>query len=212
LRAFLWNRRKNLISATKSASRVGVGFGYGLMAFGLFQIFTSGLINGIWLMIMGSFLRSTARQSYVQTINEVTLSNIGVKEILSKPKRNLEIPFEILISEAIREYFIPYQKSYFPVIQGDQIVGIVHIKDIKKIPIHQRSEYIVGYIMRKISEFPSINDDQTGKEVLKKFKRSGDVPNIIIVQEKNNKQLLGFISEDELRSSLKYWSLYINQS
>ncbi|MFW9784562.1 MAG: site-2 protease family protein, partial [Candidatus Heimdallarchaeota archaeon] len=96
LRAFLWNRRKNLISATKSASRVGVGFGYGLMAFGLFQIFTSGLINGIWLMIMGSFLRSTARQSYVQTINEVTLSNIGVKEILSKPKRNLEIPFEIL--------------------------------------------------------------------------------------------------------------------
>jgi Zn-dependent protease len=212
LRAFLWKRRDNLISATKSASRVGVGFGYGLMVFGLFQIFTSGIVNGIWLMIMGSFLRSTARQSYVQTLNEFTLSNISVKEMLSIPKSNLEIPFELLISDAVREFFIPYQKSYFPVIKGDQIVGIVHINDIKKIPIQQRSKFGVGYIMRKISEFPSIDDDQTGKEVLKKFNSIRDLPKLLIVHEKDHKQLLGFIGEEELSSSLRYWSLNTHHS
>ena len=212
LRAFLWGRRKNLISATKSASRVGVGFGYVLMIYGILQIFTSGLINGIWLIIMGSFLKSTARQAYVQTVNEVALSNISVNEILRIPQRNLEIPFEMLISDAVREYFIPYKKSYFPISKGDAIVGIVHIEDIKKIPLRRRSQFIIGYIMRKISEFPEISDDKTGKEVMKKLNQSGDIPHIIVVRGKDNKELIGFIGKDELISALKYWGLSAHNS
>lgn len=212
LRALLWKRRNNIISATKSASKVGVGFGYGLMIFGVLQIFTFGLINGFWLIIMGSFLRSTAKQSYEQTINELILSSISVKEMLYMPKRNLEIPFDMLISDAVREYFITYKKSYFPVLKGDEIVGIVHIADIKHLPIQQRSQYIIGYIMRRISEFPNIEEDQTGKEAMKKLHQPGEKPHIVIVREKDNEKLIGFIGEDELRSSLKYWSLRVQNT
>ena len=210
LRAFLWKRRDNLISATKTASRVGVAFGYGLIIYGFFQIFTFGFINGLWLILMGSFLNSSARQSYTQTINEVALSNISAREILNLP--NLEIPFEITILEALRDYFFPYKKSYLPVVQDKKIVGLVHIEDIKRIPIQQRSKIIIGYIMRKISEFPYIDADDTGKEVMKKLRQSGKQPHIGIVREKGNEELIGFIAEDELISSLKFWSLNIKNS
>ena len=210
LRAFLWKRRDNLISATKTASKVGVVFGYGLIIYGFFQIFTFGFINGLWLILMGSFLNSSARQSYTQTINEVALSNISAKEILNLP--NLEIPFEITILEALRDYFFPYKRSYFPIAQNKKIVGLVHIEDIKKIPIQQRSKIIIGYIMRKISDFPNIDADDTGKEVMKKLRQSGKKPYIGIVREKSNEELIGFIAEDELISSLKFWSLNIKGS
>ena len=212
LRAFIWWRRKNVISATKTASKIGVGFGYGLMIFGVLQIFTSGLINGIWLIIMGSFLRSTAKQSYIQTLNELTLSNISVNEIIYIPQRNLEIPFDMLISDAVREYFIPYRKSYFPVFKGVGIVGIVHIEDIKRIPIGQRSKFIVGYVMRKLSEFPKISDDKTGKDAMKKLNQSAKPPHIIVVQGKDNEELIGFIGKEELISALKYWGLSAQHS
>lgn len=210
LRAFLWSRRKNIITATKTASKVGVGFGYGLMVYGLFQIFTFGLINGIWLILIGSFLRTTARQSYLQTINEVALSNISVKEMLYTS--NLRIPFEMLISDAVREYFIPYKKLYFPVVQGDEIKGIVHMTDIKKIPSNQRSSYIIGYIMRKISEFPLVDEEQSGKEVMKKLNVADDNPHIVIVKEKNTGNLLGFIDKEDLISYLKFWNLSVENS
>jgi len=210
LRAFLWNRRKNIVSATKTAVKIGVGFGYGIMIYGFFQMFTFGLINGIWLILMGSFLSSTARKSYLQTVNQVALSNINVKEMLYIS--NLRIPFEMLISDAVREYFIPYKKSYFPVTQGGEIKGIVHIADIKKIPQHQRSSYIIGYIMRKISEFPLVNEEQSGKEVLKKLSRSDDNPHIVIVKEKASNNLLGFIGEEDLISYLKFWNLSVESS
>ncbi|MFW9999093.1 MAG: M50 family metallopeptidase [Candidatus Hodarchaeota archaeon] len=205
LRAFLWKRRDNLLSATKSASKVGVAFGYGLMIYGVFQIFTFGFFNGLWLILIGSFLRNTARQSYNQTLNEVALSNISVKELLSFP---IQIPFDMILSDAIREYFLTYKRDYFPVVQGQKIVGIIHIADVRRIPIHQRTNYIIGYVMRKISEFPYIDSNQSGKEAIKKLNQlSGQTP-IIIVREVDNNELLGFIGKEELASSLKYWTLH----
>ena len=205
LRAFLWKRRNNLLSATKSASKVGVGFGYGLMIYGVFQLLTFGFFNGFWLILMGSFLRNTARQSYNQTLNEVGLSNISVKELLSYP---IQISFDMNITDAIRDYFLIYKRDYFPVVQGGNIVGIIHLVDIREIPILQRSSQIVGYVMRKLSEFPYIYDDMTGKEAMKKLQRLRGQPHILIVQKKDNNELLGFIGKEEIASSLKYWVLH----
>ncbi|MFX1374255.1 MAG: site-2 protease family protein [Promethearchaeota archaeon] len=206
LRAFLWKHRDNIISATKSASRVGVGFGYGLMIYGFFQLFTFGFINGIWLIIIGSFLRTSARQSYIQTVSDFTLSNISIKEIVHIPQKALEIPFDMSISEAVREFFIPYKRSYFPVVQGNEIVGVVRIADIKRVPTYQRSTYSIRNVMRKISEFEDISKDQTGKDALKKLKQSSRQSHVLIVREKDNGEIIGFIGEDELFFTLKYQS------
>ncbi|UCD02060.1 MAG: site-2 protease family protein [Promethearchaeota archaeon] len=210
LRAFLWKRKDNLLSATKTASKVGTFFGYCLMIYGFFQILTIGLFNGIWLILIGSFLNSSARQSYLQTKNEFILSNISVRDMFSIP--NLQIPFNLTLDVAIREFFIPYKKSYFPVFQRDDIIGIIHIEDIKKIPIQQRSEIIVGYVMRRLSEFQSIDEQQTGKEALKKLNKLNKGPLILIVKENNTKEVLGFIGKTELLSSLEFWSLHANNT
>jgi len=210
LRAYLWKRRKNLLAATKTASKIGIAFGYGLMIYGLFQTFIVGLLNGIWLILMGSFLSSSARQSNIQTRNEFTLSNINAREMLNIP--NFAIPFDILVSDAVRDYFITYKKPYFPVIQHNSVVGIVHIKDIGNIPVQERNRFTIGQIMRNILDLPSIDETQSGKEALKRLKNMSVSPHIIVVKDKNNDNLLGFISEEDLISALKYWRLQFQNS
>ncbi|MFX1322127.1 MAG: site-2 protease family protein [Promethearchaeota archaeon] len=204
LRAYLWSKRDNIVSATKTASKIGTYFAYGLIAYGIFQIFLYGFLNGLWLIIIGFFLSNQTKASYFQILNEMTLSKINARDMVSMPR--LAIPFNMMINDAIREYFMLYKKSYFPVIQGDKIVGIIHIEDIKKTPIELRANYIVGYAMRNISDFPTINELDNGKEALKKIRLLKTKPNLVVVKNDSG-YVLGLIGKDELSSSLRFCKL-----
>ncbi len=205
LRAFLWKRKNDLLSATKSASKIGTLIGYGFMIYGIFQIFTTGLLSGIWLILIGSFLTSAAKQSYLQTKNDVILSNIGVKDILSVPF--MGIPSDKSLNLAVSDYFIPYKKSYFPVIQNDEIIGLIYFKDIRQMPIWERSKYNVVDLMIKLSEFQYIDENLSGREVLKKLNTLRKDPLLLIVGEKDNKEIIGFVGKSDLLSSIEFWSL-----
>lgn len=205
LRAFLWYRRHDILSATKTASRVGSFFAYGLMVYGVLQAFLFGFFNGFWLVLIGSYLNRQTKQAYIQVKNEAILSTLYAKEIMSIP--HLEIPFDTLISDAMKNYFMIYKRLYFSVIQGDTIVGVVHINDIKKIPQNQRHQYIVGYVMRKASGFPSIDEKETGKEVMRKLVLTKNNPRLVVVKETNDDYVLGFIGEDEIISTIRFCQL-----
>ena len=204
LRAILWAKRKNLVAATKTASRVGTFFAYGLIVYGFIQFLLFGL-NGIWLILIGTFLNNQTKQSYLQVLNEETLSHLNAKDMISVPR--LEIPFNLTLLEAISQFFMLYKKEYFPVIKNGLIIGIIHIDDIKKVPVEQRSEFIVGYAMRKLNDFPSIYDDDSGKQVMKKFVQMESKPQLLIVKEHRDDFILGLIGKDDLVSSLRFCQL-----
>lgn len=202
LRAYLWHRRKDIISATKTASKVGSYFAYGLMAYGVFQIFLFGLLNGFWLIIIGSFLNNQTKQAYTQTVNEMTLGKLNVKDMINMPR--LEIPFNLTVEDAFKHYFMVYKKDFFPVVRNGQIEGVIHIDDIKNMPIERRNEFIVGYAMRSIREFPSITDKDTGKDALKNLMRLKSKPNLVVVKDDSDDYVLGFIGERDVILSLRF--------
>ncbi len=202
LRSILWNKRKNILSATKTASKVGRFFGYSLMVLGFIQMIFGGIFSGFWLVLMGSFLSSAAKKSYEQTVSEVALSSISVREILVGA-RKFVIPFELPLIEGLRDYFIVFSQIYFPVVrEGGEIVGIIHLEDIKKIPIEHRYRYIIGDIMNSISDFPIIFKEDTGKDVMKKLLKMEKKPYIAIAKERETQNILGFISELEIIRAL----------
>lgn len=205
LRAFLWQRRSNLLSATRTASRVGIFIGYSLMVLGFIQIFLFGIFGGFWLILIGTFLNKSARRSYIQTVNEVTLSHINVRDIRDPLK--LEIPFDMLISDAMREYFIMYKKSKFPVVRESKITGFIDLNDIKKIPAEQRTRLIVGDVERKLSEYPSIYIEETGKEAMRKFIGIRNKPHVVAIKERVDDRIIGFIDEQDLYLALKFCEL-----
>jgi Zn-dependent protease len=206
LRAFLWYRKHDILSATKTASRIGSYLAYGLMAYGFIQMILFGFINGLWLVIIGSYLNRQTKQSYIQAKNEVMLSTIYAKEMIVTPQ--IEIPFDLLISDAVSKYFMVYKKSYFSVIQGEKIVGIIHMDDIKNIPYEQRKEQIVGYAMRKASMFPTIDERESGNKVMKKIVYMKEKPQIVVVKGTYDNLILGFIDEDALIATIKFCQLY----
>jgi len=68
LRAYLWRRRGDKLSATRSAARAGSAFGWLLIAGGVLELFTTASIGGLWFMFLGWFLLTAARAESTQSI------------------------------------------------------------------------------------------------------------------------------------------------
>jgi len=208
LRAYLWKKRDDLLSATETASKVGYYFGWAMVGYGFFEIiFLPGIIGGFWFIILGFFLSNSSRNAYQQTVYEYKLSKISAKEVLNKADQM--IPFDTKIKDAIQQYFMNFRKSYFPVIKDDEIVGIVTIDSIQKIPPNQRSELIIGKAMKDISEFPNISEEETAKAAFSKIRVEEQEPKIIVV--KDNGSLSGFITQNEIQSAIRLSDLLFGE-
>ena len=209
LRAYLWKRRDNLLSATETASNVGYYFGWAMVGYGLIElIFLPGIFSGIWLIILGFFLSNSSRQALQQTTREYKLSKISAKEVQQIP--SVDIPYEMTASEAIRNFFMKYRNPYFPVSKEGEIIGIITINDLKRIPLDQRSNIKIANIMGDISKFPSVKADQTVKDAYKKLQQQEGEPKFVLV--KKGDEITGFIGLNEVQSTLRLSELLLGDN
>ncbi|MBD3194099.1 MAG: CBS domain-containing protein [Candidatus Lokiarchaeota archaeon] len=209
LRAYLWKRRDNLLSATETASKVGYYFGWAFVGYGFFEIIFlgGGLIGGFWLIIIGFFLSNSSRNAYRQTVYEFKLSKLSAREIFTQPEES--IPFDMKIKDAVREYFMKYRRSYFPVSKDGDVVGVINVDDIQKIPMKDRAEKIIGYAMENVKDFPKVNVDETGKEAFNKLKQEQKSPKLVAVEEEN--KVIGFIGQNEISSAIRISDLLFGE-
>ncbi|MFW9771746.1 MAG: CBS domain-containing protein [Promethearchaeota archaeon] len=114
------------------------------------------------------------------------------------------VPFNTILSEVISNFFMLYKKTYFPVIKAGEVVGVIHIEDVKRVPINQRNDIIVGYLMKKINHFPIINSGANGKEVINQLIKMKNRLHLIAVEDETTNQIIGFIGEDDIVSSLQF--------
>jgi Zn-dependent protease len=66
LRAWLWRRSGDVLSATRIASQAGSGLALALMAMGLFSVLSGGGLGGIWMGLIGLFVLNASRGAYQQ--------------------------------------------------------------------------------------------------------------------------------------------------
>lgn len=66
LRAVIWKASGSVDRATRWASRVGVWMATGLILFGVWDAVTGDALGGIWLVLIGFFIRHAARAGYRQ--------------------------------------------------------------------------------------------------------------------------------------------------
>lgn len=68
LRAVIWKASGSVDRATRWASRVGVWMATGLILFGVWDAVTGDALGGIWLVLIGFFIRHAARAGYRQRV------------------------------------------------------------------------------------------------------------------------------------------------
>jgi CBS domain-containing protein len=187
LRSLLFYWKKDLMQATKIASRVGVAFAFLLMVYGAIAIF-KGFFGGIWTILIGIFLKDAAESTYRQMLVQNAFGESTVEQIMrSNP---VIIPPDITIQELIDDYFWRYPYGSFPV-GNMHAVGIIPFTSVKKVAAEDRSRLLVREVMRPIDDSMRISPQNTVVEALQKAMRNG-IGRLIVTDPQD--RILGYLS------------------
>src|SRR5439155_20247405 len=81
LRSLFWARKKDILSATRLAATVGQVVANLIMAAGVAAFIFVDWLTGIWLFIIGNFLRGSAFASYEQLFIDRVLKGVPAAQI-----------------------------------------------------------------------------------------------------------------------------------
>jgi Zn-dependent protease/CBS domain-containing protein len=132
LRAGLWARGRNLLTATRRASMAGTFIAFGLIAVGVVSILLGNFIGGAWLIVIGWFLRNVSEASYQQLLSRSTLGGTRVADLVN---RNFEAaPPDISLSMLTNEYMLAGGRRCIPIVVAGDLLGLVTMRDLKRVP------------------------------------------------------------------------------
>jgi Zn-dependent protease/predicted transcriptional regulator len=197
LRAGIWRWKKDLIKATRIATRVGVVFAY-LMIFGGFVFLIGGVfISGLWFILIGWFLKNGAESSYRQTIISEALTGVSIREIMTRDVHTVDA--DTSVKDVVETHFTQYKHGGFPVEKDSRLLGLVTLEDVRKIPREKWQETKVGDVMTPCEKLKCASPDELAVDALMKMSKQdvGRLP----VQEDG--KLVGIVTRSDILHAIR---------
>jgi Zn-dependent protease len=146
LRAVIWSRTGDVLRATYIASRIGIGFAFLLMGFGVFSaLMSESMISGLWMVLIGVFLRNAAVQSYRNIAYREAIGRMNVIDIMDTDV--ITVGPDMDLSTLVDDYFLRYRRESFLVAQDGALMGAVHIDDVRRVKRSLRDSLEVKDVM-----------------------------------------------------------------
>ncbi len=160
LRAALWARGRNLLTATRRASLAGTFLAFGLIAVGVVSIVSGNPYGGVWFIVIGWFLRGVSEASYQQLLYRITLEGTKVGDLINRsfdaasPDMNL--------NTLVQEYMLARSQRSVPIVVGVELLGLVTMRDLKRVP---RAEWETTSVFRAMTPHEKLHHVDVGEEI-----------------------------------------------
>ena len=197
LRAILWTRSRSLISATRKSTFVAELISYIFMGLGFLNIFMGSIANGMWLIFIGWFIKGGAEASLRHTMIAQALARVKVRDLMSIPICIASPDWSL--EEAVNECFYKYTHGGFPVIEKDELRGILTTEDVRKIPRERWKDAKVKEAMTPLRRLITVHPDDPASEALIKMSKYG-VGRLPVLEDG---RLVGIITRSDLMRAVK---------
>jgi len=148
LRGILWLAWHDFYRATDVASLVGQGIGWLLVGAGFFVALGGDILGGIWLAFIGWFLNNAAEAVRNQADVTRVFKGIRVRDVMDAyPK---VVTPSMTVGQLVRDHILREGIRAFPVVDGDRLVGIVTVTDVRNLPEEEWEERVVGTVMTRM--------------------------------------------------------------
>ena len=132
LRAIIWAVSGSMVKATNVATAIGQLFGWLLILWGIFEILQGRFFAGLWIAFIGWFLNSAAQSSRREVAIQEGSRGIKVSDVMSRDTACVSP--QTTVEELVRDHFLRLGRRAMPVCEGGELLGIVTMADVKKVP------------------------------------------------------------------------------
>lgn len=173
LRGFIWMRTRNRMTATIAASRAGRFFAVVMIGLGVLDLFFVDPVAGLWLILIGWFLDSSARGEATGEQARHALEGVLVGDVMSK--NPVIVPSWITVELLVDQYVMGHEFTSFPTHSIDgRIDGLVTMRGIKQVPAQQRSNRRAIDIAIPADRVPIARQDERITDLLKRIGTASD--------------------------------------
>ncbi len=175
LRAILWHRRNDILSATRTTTKMGVWLAYMLVSYGIVLIVYGAyrgtlwrdFVVAVWMLILGAFLKTAAESDYrhreqQHADEQILQQNRGqqnreqwevsgtVGAVMQSPA--VSVAPELSVNEFIDHILSVHRHTNFPVAHDGRLHGILSLASLREVPQEKWQELIVRDVMEPIDE------------------------------------------------------------
>lgn len=187
LRSVFWAASHNLRLATRWASWIGQGIAWTLIGIGIamalgieIPYFGAGVIGGLWMAFIGWFLQNAARQSYRQVLLEDVLDGVSVSTLM-RPT-TLGVTADTSLSKLMYDYMMNTEERAVPVLDGECLVGMVTLADVRGVPREEWDRTRVADVMTPEDKLTVATPRENATQALSVL-ANRDIRQLPVVQE-----------------------------
>jgi Zn-dependent protease/predicted transcriptional regulator len=171
LMSIVWGVTHNRHRALLVASGVGSFFAYLFIIYGVFQIFTGNLINGLWIAFIGWFLVSAAQGQVMQERAKGLLSGHKVSEIMSQSYTIIQ--YDTTLQSLVDDHILGSSRRSFIVEKAGMVIGLLTLHGVKDIPKDKWPNTFVEQVMIPTSKWKQIVADTEIWDAMEEMDRDG---------------------------------------
>lgn len=197
LRGSLWQRSKNMLTATSNATRVSEAISLIMMAVGLFFVVFGDFIDGLWIIFLGWFIRSGAETSLRQTRLTESLAGLRVGDIMTKDL--LSVSPDASVQQLVTDYFLVHPHGGYPVISNGKLLGVVTMSSVRSIPREKRDLERVSQAMVPFERTVTVGPTISAVDALQLMAKKG-VGRLIVME---GDKIAGILTRGDLMKAMR---------
>jgi Zn-dependent protease/CBS domain-containing protein len=199
LQSLIWLRTGDRLRATNIAARIGMGFAFLLIAYGLLTFFAAGgLFGGVWSVFLGWFLLSAARSEQTGALMRQALSGISVAEVMTP--NPVQAPDDISVEEALHGYILTSRHSTFPTHDGSgQLSGLLTLAALKNVAPNARATTLIKEIICPLDRVSTVRPADPAANLLSVSDGCSEGRTLVV----DNGRLVGIISPSDINRLLQ---------
>jgi len=168
LRSAIWKATGNLQRATRVATLGGSALAYLLIAYGVWQAFRGEVLNGMWLALIGWFVRNAARSSYRQFSVVHALEAVPAREAMTRWPET--VPPEMTLQQLVADRFLHRRFEAYPVVSQDgRALGLITLPQVRAVPESEWRARTVGQVMTAAQPALEVGPEESMGRVLDKL-------------------------------------------
>ena len=176
IRALMWAATQDVRRSTRWAVWLAQGIAWAMILGGILMFFdirlpfvSGGIFNGIWLVVIGAFLNHAARAGYRQAVVEDRLATVQVRSVMQT--RVPVISSDASLGDLLATNHAQPDGHTMFVMDGQEVVGMVAIKDVKNSLRDTWKTARVSDIMTPISDLLCVTADEDVAEAFDRLQR-----------------------------------------
>lgn len=186
LRGLLW-KPVGKLRATRIAAGAGTFFAFFLIISGVFRLLGGDGVTGVWYILIGWFLKEAAGGESKGARLDETLRGVAVRDAMLTEVAT--VPAHISLADAAGDHFLRTGYGGYPVVRGDDVVGLLCLRDILRVPPEERAGTSVQAVMTRLGDPIAIDAKAPLLEAMAKMASGGG--RLLVMQDG---KLVGFLT------------------